>query len=227
MNNPFLIFIAHAQTAHAQTTGLPQPPSPNQIFNQLGPAVNSATNAFSQNVQNSFFLHFTIIQILSALVSAALFTMSIYLLVQTGIVRNRIDKINDIILKKEPHKERVRSSWDDIERHFFAGDDNDLKIALIEADNLLDETLHDAGVVGTSLAERLQRVSVERLPNVEDVWQAHKIRNRIAHEAGFVMKRDLAERALTIYEKALEHLGALEPEAKPSNGENKNSDTES
>lgn len=209
MQNLFAIFTASAQTASPPTA------SPGQILNQLSTGVNSATNAFSQNVQSSFFSHFVIIQILSGLVSAALFGMSIYLLIKSGVVRNRLDRINDVILKKQPLKKRMQTSWDDIERHFFAGDDNDLKIAIIEADNLLEEAMHDAGIAGTSLAERLQRVSAEKLPNVEDVWQAHKIRNRIAHEAGFILKRDLAERALTIYEKALEHLGALESEVEP------------
>jgi hypothetical protein len=58
---------------------------------------------------------------------------------------------------------------------------------------------------------RLKKVSTAQLPNVDDVWQAHKLRNRIAHEADFALKRDLAERALTVYEQALEHLGVLEP----------------
>jgi hypothetical protein len=51
-----------------------------------------------------------------------------------------------------------------------------------------------------------------QLPNVEAVWQAHKLRNQIAHDGSLSLKRDLAERALTVYETALEHLGVLEKE---------------
>ena len=41
------------------------------------------------------------------------------------------------------------------------------------------------------------------MPNLNELWQAHKLRNQIAHEPNFKLKRDLAERALGIYETAL------------------------
>ncbi|HEX4104333.1 MAG TPA: hypothetical protein VHZ04_02540 [Candidatus Paceibacterota bacterium] len=191
--------------------------TPNQALQQLQASYGSTTQAITQNALNAYFSHLTILEVISAIISAAFIAATVYFLIETGYISNRVDKIRDVVLKKDISKEHARSSWADIERHFFAGDDNDLKIAIIEADNLLGEALHDVGVPGVNLGERLQRVNPEKLPNVEDVWQAHKIRNRIAHEANFVLKRDLAERALTVYEKALEHLGLLEPESELKN----------
>jgi hypothetical protein len=187
--------------------------NPNQALQQLQSAYGSTTHEITQQVVNGYFAHLTVVEIISAIISTTFIVATVYFLIETGWIANRVDRVRDVVLKKDQTKKHAQSSWEDIERHFFAGDDNDLKVALIEADNLLDEALHDAGVPGTTLGERLQRVTEEKLPNVEDVWQAHKIRNRIAHEANFVLKRDLAERALTVYEKALEHLGLLEPES--------------
>jgi len=123
-----------------------------------------------------------------------------------------VDRFRDVVLRSDVSKKQAQVSWEEIERHFFAGDDNDLKIAIIKADTLLGEALRGAGVPGDGIGDQLQHVRSEQLPNLEAVWQAHKLRNQIAHEGNFVLKRDLAERALTVYEQALEHLGLLDKE---------------
>ena len=48
------------------------------------------------------------------------------------------------------------------------------------------------------------------MPNLEEVWQAHKLRNDIAHETNFVLKRDAAERALESFKVALKNLGVFD-----------------
>ena len=54
------------------------------------------------------------------------------------------------------------------------------------------------------------------MPNLEDVWAAHKLRNEIAHGMNLILKRDTAERALEAYETALKNLGFLAKENKVS-----------
>jgi len=168
--------------------------------------------ALGQSAANAYASHLTTLDVVSVVISTIFIALIVYLIIQTGIVTLHVERIQDVVLKSDTSKKLAKSSWDDIERHFFAGDDSDLKIALIEADHLLDEALHGAGVPGATIGDRLKKVRPEQLPNVDDVWQAHKLRNRIAHEGNFVLKRDLAERALTVYEKALENLGLLDPE---------------
>ncbi len=176
------------------------------IQTTYGPQADAAGHALG-----AFYVsHLTILQILSVLISAAFFAATVYIAIETGWARTRVSRVQDVVLKRDLTKKSIRASWDDIEAHFFAGDDNDLKVAILEADKLLEEALRAMGVPGAQLGDRLKKVKIARLPNVEDVWQAHKIRNRIAHETDFVLKRDLAEKALTIYEEALAHLGYLE-----------------
>lgn len=168
-------------------------------------------NALSQSATAFYFTNLTLLQTISVILSVCFVAATIYVMIRTGWLAIRIDRVRDVILKTDMSKKRVHDTWENIERHFFAGDDNDLKVAVIEADTLLDEALRNAGIPGTQLGDRLKKISASNLPNLEEVWQAHKLRNRIAHEADFALKRDLAERALTVYEKALTHLGVLEP----------------
>jgi hypothetical protein len=184
-------------------------PSASATIQKLETTYGPQAKALGQTAAIFYFSNLTLFQIISVILTLLFIAAIIYVLIETGYLALRIDRIQDVVLKTDTSKKRMQSSWDDIEQHFFAGDDNDLKIALIEADHLLNEALRGAGVVGKELGDRLKKVTPEQLPNVEEVWQAHKVRNRIAHEAGFVLKRDLAERALTVYETALKHLGAL------------------
>jgi len=151
------------------------------------------------------------LQVISVILTIAFLAATIYISIKTGWMQTRIDRIDDVILKSDVSKKRMEKSWEDVERHFFSGDDNGLKIAVIKADTLLDEALREAGIFGKDLGGRLKRITPAELPGLENVWEAHKLRNRIAHETNFVLKRDLAERALTVYEEALTHLGALTP----------------
>lgn len=186
--------------------------SPQAVLQQIQASYGPQAQAAGHAASGAFFAHLGALQFVSAIISIALFGLTIYFLFQTGWIANRVDRFQDIIMKSDLSKKHAQATWDEIESHFFAGDDNDLKIAIIKADTLLDEALRAVGVQGNQLGDRLRKVRNDQLPNIEAVWQAHKLRNQIAHEANFVLKRDLAERALTVYETALESLGVLDKE---------------
>jgi len=74
---------------------------------------------------------------------------------------------------------------------------------------LLDETLKRLGYPGESLGERSEKLTVDILPNLEEVRQVHKIRNNIIHDPTYKLNLGEAKKALAIYEKALINLDAL------------------
>lgn len=77
-----------------------------------------------------------------------------------------------------------------------------------EADKLLDKALIEMGVSGKTMGERLKKSST-KFSNLNAVWRAHKVRNAIAHEAGFEVSFQQAKNALEIYKQALKDLGAI------------------
>ena len=90
-----------------------------------------------------------------------------------------------------------------------AGDSpSDWKIAVIEADKILDQVLKQKGFSGGSLGERLNQMVPADLPEIyEDVWEAHKMRNRIVHEPDFEVSQSESRQIVAVYEKALKKLG--------------------
>ncbi len=166
--------------------------------------------AAGQNALSIYFANLTWLEILSVLVTSLLIALIIYIGVKTSYFSARIERFRDIVLKSDMSRDLAQKTWIRIETHFYKGSENDMKVAILEADKILNEALRAAGVPGIQLGDRLKRARNNQIPNLEDLWQAHKLRNQIAHEADFKLKRDLAERALEIYHTALRNLGVLD-----------------
>jgi len=123
---------------------------------------------------------------------------------KTGALRSLVRPLggrrkDKYVKEMERVKERLRRATE--------ADD---RLAIIEADRLLDQALRDIGYAGKSLAERLEHLKPWQLPNLQEVWDAHKLRNRIVHEPGSRLHHYDAETAVKIVETALKHLGLLE-----------------
>jgi hypothetical protein len=184
-----------------------------QTLNQVVSATGTLAHA-GQTALAIYASSITVVEVLSILITVALFVGVIIIIIKTGWFTTRVDRVQHVIMKADMPKKRAEDAWKKMQAHFFAGDDNDLKIAIMEADNLLEEALRFAGVRGNNLGDRLKNLKKSDVPNLDQIWQAHKLRNQIAHEAGFTLRRDLAERTLGIYEEALHNLGVLKEENK-------------
>ena len=185
------------------------PTSTTAILKILATRGTTQANSFAASASAIYDNNLTLFEVASVLVTIALIVGIVMLVIKTNWLKSRVARWRHVLLHSDLSKVQAKRSWEDIERHFFAGDENDLKIAVIEADRILDNALRNAGILGTSLGDRLKKMKPAQLPNLDDVWQAHKLRNRIAHEGDLAIKRDVAERALTVYREALESLGAL------------------
>ena len=104
---------------------------------------------------------------------------------------------------------RKNNRLEDILEHLESPSPNDWKLAIIEADIVLDELLKERGFAGNTLGERLKSISPNQMESLSDAWEAHKVRNRIAHDgADFVLTRRIAEDTINRYRRVLGELGA-------------------
>lgn len=96
----------------------------------------------------------------------------------------------------------------ELQAHLDSDNPNDWKLAIIEADIILDATLKRQGYAGPTLGDRLKSISPETLHSIDDAWQAHKVRNQIAHAgADFVLTQRIAREAIMQYERVFKELG--------------------
>ena len=98
----------------------------------------------------------------------------------------------------------------DLNAHIESDNPNEWKVAIIEADIILEEALDKAGFIGDTVGEKLKSATTTTLPSVQDAWDAHIIRNKVAHAgADFVLTHKIAREAITKYKKVFAELGAL------------------
>lgn len=86
-------------------------------------------------------------------------------------------------------------------------EDNDHVHAVINADKLLDRLLEKKGYRG-SLGQKLKKAG-SLFNDLDGVWVAHKLRNRIAHDIDIQISTRESKRALNNYARAFKDLGLL------------------
>jgi len=99
--------------------------------------------------------------------------------------------------------------WQKIQDRLEAADEANLKLAIIEADSLLDDILKRMGLAGKDMGERLEQITVQQLSSINDIWEAHRLRNIIVHQSGIRITQTEAKKAIESYEKALKELEVL------------------
>ncbi len=74
--------------------------------------------------------------------------------------------------------------------------------AIIEADIILDEMVTKMGYRGDSLGEKLKSIEPSDFLTLNAAWEAHKVRNKIAHEGSdFILTQREARRVIGLYEE--------------------------
>ena len=105
-------------------------------------------------------------------------------------------------------KKGIAKRWQEIESLVTKGNEMSYKLAVMEADKLLDHTLKSMAMPGKDLGERLKAVCY-KYPKLRQVWFAHKVRNQIVHEASYYLSPGLANKAIKSFEQALKELNVL------------------
>lgn len=105
-------------------------------------------------------------------------------------------------------KSGIKKRWQEIESMLNRPGEMNYKLAVMEADKLLDFILKSMSMAGKDMGERI-RFATFKYGRLRKVWWAHVLRNQLVHEATFSLDRATAKRAIKTFRHALEELGAL------------------
>lgn len=107
-------------------------------------------------------------------------------------------------------KSKMQKQWEKVLERLKTGNMSQYKVAIIEADAIADKFLAGIGYEGANMSERLAQIRPEQLDYYTDeLNRVHQIRNRVVHEADFVVSKELAEETIAVYEKFLRYLEFL------------------
>ncbi len=95
----------------------------------------------------------------------------------------------------------VNEKWQKVLTHINSANSSDWKLAILECDIMLADILEKMGYLQESISEKLKSIEPSDFTNIEAAWEAHKIRNQIAHEGSdFLINEREAKRVIGLYE---------------------------
>ncbi len=151
-----------------------------------------------------------LIQFISLFISGILLFFVIYFLVKINIIGEEIEHYLGVVSGADISKRRTLKAWKQIQKRLKIKKESQLKLAILEADQILNEILRMSGYQGKNLDERLSQIMPAQLCNIEEVKQAHKLKNRIISEPDFSIAPNEAEMIIEIYKKAFQELNLIE-----------------
>jgi hypothetical protein len=122
------------------------------------------------------------------------------------------EELTELKTEINPPKEAVTpydNRWQEIKNHVNSFKESEWKMAVIEADKLVDDALKVAGFPGESMGERLMLIKPGQLLSIQYLWDAHKLRNLLVHDANYQITHRQAIWAVEAFERVLRELGAL------------------
>lgn len=102
--------------------------------------------------------------------------------------------------------------WENARDKVFTDNPSDWKLAIIEADTVLDDLLTERGYVGAGIGEKLKEAEKGGgFKSVQKAWEAHTVRNDIAHDntGGAEISKREAIRVIGLYEQIFEEEGYI------------------
>lgn len=109
----------------------------------------------------------------------------------------------------KPGEGKYDAKWKEVLEHLSSFREAEWKFAVIEADKITEAILQEAGFSGETMGDKLKSINQEQLSSLNDLWEAHKLRNLIAHDSDYQVKYGEVRGAVERYEKTLRELGAL------------------
>lgn len=125
----------------------------------------------------------------------------IYCTMRIFELRAREEEYYHTLITEPTAEESTNHRWQHIQMLAESGKSSEWREAIIEADIMLDDLLTKEGYHGASVGEKLKGVDRANFSTLDDAWEAHKVRNRIAHDgSAFDLSDTLVHRTIARYE---------------------------
>lgn len=150
---------------------------------------------------------FSVIKFLLGIYAIVILADIVLLLIQRGLggdIRTTLIGMN-IPAELTTRKGKLAKKWSKIKNELERENESAWKVAIIEADNLIDDLIKKMQYPGKNMGERLEGINPGQIENIEELKQAHKVRNQIIHNESFKLSKKQAETVMGYYENFLRY----------------------
>lgn len=113
-------------------------------------------------------------------------------------------------LLQEKDGQSKNERWRQVLAYLFSHSSSDWKLAIMEADGMLESLMDQLGFKGETLGDKLKSADQNNFRQLTSAWEVHTVRNRIAHEGlSFELSQHEAKRVIAIYENIFREFGYI------------------
>ena len=147
---------------------------------------------------------------ISILISLLLLAGIIYSIIRIyQIRREEREELSQVIVPKGL-EERKQEKWNRLVDLATSEDHGVWRLAIIEADVMLDDMLESFGYQGDGVGERLKQANRDSFRTLDKAWEAHKVRNTIAHAGSdFELTQREVRRVIDMYKQVFEEFNYI------------------
>lgn len=161
---------------------------------------------------DQLYHNWSILVAVSILISLLLGVGLIYCLVRIMQLRHnehaRFHAVAHTVASSDVSKTQLR--WNRILEQIASDNDRDWRLAILEADIMLNELLDLRGYKGETMADKMKQVERGDFKTIDYAWEAHRMRNAVAHQGTL---QDLSHRearhAIALYEQVFREFGFI------------------
>lgn len=192
-------------------------------FNGFGGSSNGFLDFFKNfNFSDKFQLLISILTVVFSILIIFFVSMIFYCTIRVFEIRKKEHLFLEHEIEEYAHKhkkieeEKLKIGgegvlkWQKILQHLSSQNENDWRLAILEADTMLFEAMEINGFLGESLGEKLKSTTSDHFKDLKIAWEAHYVRNKIAHEGSeFHISLPDTKRVIFLYDKVLRGLNYI------------------
>jgi hypothetical protein len=166
-------------------------------------ALDSEPNLF-ERIIIWFLLHLWAIGIILLLFILLLIAGITYLIIK--LKRFRAEQHALLYPVKEIEEvKNTNPQWERVVNYSESANENDWRLAVMEGDIMLSDLLETIGLPGDTMGDKLKAVDKSDFLTLDNAWEAHRIRNQVAHEgADFGLTQRETRRVVELYRSVFE-----------------------
>ena len=169
---------------------------------------NSAPDEYASLVH--FWNVFTATTLTISLLCASLI---IYCFIRIRQIRHiehlRFEAAKHPVIAKDVPKIQLR--WNRVQEQAHSDNEQNWRLAILEADIMLNELLDIKGYKGDTMADKMKQVERGDFNTIDNAWEAHRVRNRIAHEgSAHQLNSREVERVMGLYERVFKEFKLIQ-----------------
>jgi len=189
------VVIAVAQTGPGASTSTPL-----SAWDVPGLLANASSPSTADGLMHAWF----IFSVIAIGISVPFLAVVVYCWVRIMQIRRRerlgFEAARNTVKVQDVPRTQLR--WNHVLDEANASTPEKWRLAILEADIMLGELLDMRGYKGETMAEKMKQVDRINFNTIDLAWEAHKVRNKIAHEgtAHEISARE-TRRVIDLYEQ--------------------------